>query len=296
MTDGGVLVVGQAVRDLVLRVPGLTDVHGSVHASRVLEQLGGRGANQATALQQLGAEVALLAVLGVDEAGERMLREASAGIGDVSRVVRRGRTALFVELLADDGVRWVLDEPEECLLTAEDVAAAADAVAAADTVCLQLRQAPGALVAAAELARAHGARVVLDGVVGEPAMRRLIALADVVRANLQEAQQLSGVRTETLDDTIRAAEHVLAQGPGVVAFTTPVGSHLVAWHGGRRVLPFGVVDTVDVTGAGDAYVAGLVTGLRAGADPGEAAELASACADAAVLRLGGRPELASLRP
>ncbi|GAB1815866.1 hypothetical protein MUNTM_49060 [Mycobacterium sp. MUNTM1] len=52
---------------------------------------------------------------------------------------------------------------------------------------------------------------------------------------------------------------------------------------------------LDPTGAGDAFVAGLIAALRDGAAPRDAGRLASSAASAAVQRLGGRPDLAGLR-
>ncbi|WP_459973256.1 PfkB family carbohydrate kinase [Mycobacterium sp. MUNTM1] len=64
-------------------------------------------------------------------------------------------------------------------------------------------------------------------------------------------------------------------------------------HGGREV--YADVAVLDPTGAGDAFVAGLIAALRDGAAPRDAGRLASSAASAAVQRLGGRPDLAGLR-
>jgi ribokinase len=60
------------------------------------------------------------------------------------------------------------------------------------------------------------------------------------------------------------------------------------------LLPFADVDVIDPTGAGDAFVAGLIAALRDGAAPGQAGRRAAAAASATVQRLGGRPDLTGL--
>jgi ribokinase len=70
-----VVVAGQLARDFVLVVD---DVPGASQTPVRLrkEMLGGKGANQAVALAQLGMSPALIAVAGDDDTGTRMLQQA----------------------------------------------------------------------------------------------------------------------------------------------------------------------------------------------------------------------------
>ncbi|MBX9247158.1 carbohydrate kinase, partial [Actinotalea ferrariae] len=156
-----VVVVGQVARDLVLRVPGLPGPGGSALVEERHELLGGKGANQGVGCRRLGLDVALVGVVGDDLAGGQVLREAEGDGLDVSAVVRRdgGRTALLLDVVEPDGVRRLLEHvPAEQLLTADDVAAAADVVRGADAVLVQLQQPRPAVLAALRLARDAGAR------------------------------------------------------------------------------------------------------------------------------------------
>lgn len=49
-----------------------------------------------------------------------------------------------------------------------------------------------------------------------------------------------------------------------------------------------------MTGGGDAFLAGPVTGLRSGAGPYGAGDRAADCSASTVARLGGRPDLSAL--
>jgi len=76
---GGFLVVGQVGRDLALLVEDLPQPGGSRVVHERLERLGGKAASQAVGLRQLGADpVALIGVVGEDDAGRRVLDEAVA--------------------------------------------------------------------------------------------------------------------------------------------------------------------------------------------------------------------------
>jgi ribokinase len=99
------VVVGQIARDLVLVVDEVPEAGTATPVRRRREMLGGKGANQAVGLAQLGVRVALLGVAGTDETGEWLLAQARRDGIDVSQVVRRGESGLIVDIVDGDG-RW----------------------------------------------------------------------------------------------------------------------------------------------------------------------------------------------
>jgi ribokinase len=164
-------VVGQLARDLVLSVAELPEPGASADAADRREQLGGKGANQAVALAQLGVRPKLIAVAGDDVIGDVLLDQARADGVEVSTVVRRRGTltGLIVELLdAHAQYRYIQDLP---LLTVADVQGAARALAAADAVLVQLQQPFAVALAAARIGHDAGRLVVLDGAPPRPDRR-----------------------------------------------------------------------------------------------------------------------------
>lgn len=296
-TGSTVVVVGHAARDLVLQIEQLPEPGGSSTVERRIERLGGKGANIAVGLRQLDARahVLLVAVLGADAAGERCLREAADAGLDTRRVASRGTTALLVDVVAGAGERRLLEHvTEDSLLTVDDIRGAADELGAADVVVLQLQQPDDALLAAARAADAGGARIVVDGAVEGAARDELLSLATVVRADAEEAVILTGTEIEGVDDAERAARELLAHGPTLVALSVPDVGDLLVWDGGTQLYPHGDAPVVDPTGAGDAFVAGLVAGLARGWAPREIGRSAADAAAATVQLLGGHPELRPL--
>ena len=191
-----VVVVGQLARDLVLVVDDVPEAGESRPVRERREMLGGKGANQAVGLAQLGLHPALIAVAGDDEAGDRMLEQARADGIDVSAVARRrgARTGLIVDVVDRDGRwRYLEDLPGPVLLSEGDIRPAAPLFSGARWASLQLQQPAAAVLAAAGLAREAGCRVLLDGAPPDAATRdRLLGLADVVRADAREAEMLAG--------------------------------------------------------------------------------------------------------
>ena len=65
------IVFGQIARDLVLVVDAMPGVSRSADVHQRRELLGGKGANQAVGLAQLGMRPALAGVVGEDQVGQR---------------------------------------------------------------------------------------------------------------------------------------------------------------------------------------------------------------------------------
>ena len=164
--SASVVVVGQLARDVVLLVDRVPDAGTAADVRVRREILGGKGANQAVALAQLGVPVALVAVSGDDKAADAILDQAHRDGIDVTHVVRRPgvTTGLIVEVLDAEGQwRYLQDLPPEVQLTVPEVEAAAEVLRHAAAVLVQLQQPGPAVLTAARLARDGGALVVLDG-------------------------------------------------------------------------------------------------------------------------------------
>ncbi|WP_199511060.1 PfkB family carbohydrate kinase [Nucisporomicrobium flavum] len=280
-------VVGQLARDVVLSVDAVPDAGSAADALDRREQLGGKGANQAVALAQLGVRPRLVAVAGEDVIGDVLLDQARRDGIDVTAVVRRrgALTGLIVEVLDAEGHwRYVQHLPASVLLTEADVAAARTVIAGADTVLVQLQQPPEAALAAARIGHDAGRLVVLDGAPQERA-DDLLAAADVVRADEQETELLLGGKA-----TVERARALLEKGPRLLALGVEDGN-LFVWRDGDVRLPLTGEKVVDTTGGGDAFTAALTAALLRGDDPATAARWAVAASGATVGHPSGRPHL-----
>lgn len=267
----------------MLSVDELPQAGASANATDRREQLGGKGANQAVALAQLGVRPALVAVAGDDAVGDDLLGQARRDGIDVSGVVRRAGvpTGLIVELLSGSEYRYVEHLP---LLTEADVEQQAGRIREQDAVLVQLQQPSGVAAAAARIGHEAGRLVVLDGA---PTDDALLAYADVVRADDKEAELLLGVPPEQMRD---AARKVLEKGPRLVAVAVDDGN-LFVWADGDVHVPLTDDQVVDTTGGGDAFVAALTASLLRGDPYPEAARHATAASGATVGHPGGRPSL-----
>ncbi|MEH0974724.1 PfkB family carbohydrate kinase [Micromonospora sp. CPCC 205546] len=295
MAELDAMVVGQVARDLVLLVDEVPEAGGTAAVRRRRELLGGKGANQAVGLAQLGAAVGLLGVVGDDDVGERLLTLARTDGIDVRWVRRRPGTptGLIVDVVdADADWRYLEDLPEATLLTPDDVAGAAPALRAARAVLVQLQQPARAALAAARIAREAGRLVVLDGAPADAAdTDALLALADVLRADAREVELITGDAPRDAEAGLAAGRELLRRGPSTVAVEVAGAGNAFVWPEGELFVPLSETTTVDDTGAGDAFVAALTLGVLRGQPRERVARHAVAAAGATVGHPGGRPAL-----
>ncbi|WP_246258461.1 PfkB family carbohydrate kinase [Amycolatopsis anabasis] len=295
VVSADVVVVGQVARDLVLTVADAPGAGESAPVRSRREVLGGKGANQAVGLAQLGVSPALVGVVGEDRTGEWLCDQAVADEVDVTHVVRRrgAETALIVDVVDASG-RWRYLEhvPGEMLVTERDVFAASSPITAADSVIVQLQQPSAAAVEAARLARAAGTQVVLDGAPGKGWHGELLACADIVRADAREAEQWAGGRIRGVRESVTAGVDLLARGPELVVLEVAGQGNVFVSRAGYEFLPLLDTEVVDTTGSGDALVAALTAALLSGEHLRGAARVAVAAAAATASHPGGRPNLA----
>jgi ribokinase len=137
--------------------------------------------------------------------------------------------------------------------------------------------------------------VIADGVVKPQAVDELLESADVLRADAKEAELLAGEPVRSVSHALELAMRLLKAGPDLVALAISDMGNLLVWRGGSHLYPLSKTPTIDPTGAGDAFMAGLVAALRDGSSAEDAGDLATRAAGATVTHLGGRPDLADLK-
>jgi sugar/nucleoside kinase (ribokinase family) len=286
-----VLVVGDVMDDVIARPLGPILVDTDT-PSEIEQRPGGSGANTACWLATEGVEVTFVGRVGRDDVDRQAALFAGPGVTTV--LVGDDRPTGSIVVISDGSVRSMLTSRGANLdLVGADVSD--DLLARADHLYLT-----GHPVMDGDdddqwrdlLARAAGAGVrrwVAPGSVGMLAaysaerFRALVAGAEVLVTSGEEAGLLAGE-----NDPERAAVALSADHDLVVVTLGEAGA--LARAGDRAVrVPAVAARAVDVTGAGDAFVAGLVAALGDGADLEAALTSASRLAARAVTQVGSRP-------
>jgi pseudouridine kinase len=247
---------------------------------------GGVGRNIAENLARLGTRTYLVAAIGSDGLGDQVLAATSGAGVHVEHVRRSARsTGTYTAVLDADGelVVAVSDMAATDELTPEHVNAARDLIAAAALVVLDGNLSTGTLGFALDLAAASGSRVVLEpvSVPKAAALAHLISTdrpVHVITPNRDELAALTDLPTRTARQVERAARSLHDRGVELVWVRLGAEGSLVSSP--ERVTRLAAVATevADVTGAGDAMLAGFCHALLGGADTYDAAAYGHAAA------------------
>ncbi|MCK2217235.1 sugar kinase [Actinomadura sp. ATCC 31491] len=294
MTDRGLLVVGDAVTDVVARHAAPVQP-GTDTAADIVLRPGGSGANTAAWAAHLGADVRLLARLGYDSSDWHIAELTRTGVRPQVTVDPDHPTAVVIAMVDHSGERSMLtNRGAGSRISERDWdPALLDGVARLHLSGYVFFAPPGLRLARAAMAdaAAAGVAVSLDpastGPLRDFGVERFMAEtagAGLVIPNLDEALLLSGAPTPE-----RAAE-ALSERYGTAVVKLGAGGALAAVDGALVARVPGVpADVVDTTGAGDAFAAGFLTAALRGC--GERAALEEGCraGAACVAQVGGRP-------
>jgi len=286
-----VVVVGSINADQVVTVarhplPGETLIGTSI---AILP--GGKGANQAVAAAQLGASVAMVGAIGRDahaRAATTILRSSGVDLASVREL--HGPTGLAVITVDDDGENTIVVIPgANARVDAGFVAGSAAVIAAAAVLVLQGEIPAAGITAAAGLATG---RVVLNLAPVITLERATIARADPLIVNEHEAAlllaQLSPDAPAPASDA-DAVARLRAWGISSVVLTRGALGAIVSDALGTDSVSSPVVDAVDSSGAGDAFVGALSARLAAGDTLRDAAGFAVRVGAYAVQSKGTQP-------
>lgn len=288
---GQVVVVGSCNIDLVTRTPHLPVRGETIIGSSFATDLGGKGFNQAVAARRMRARVTMVARVGADDFGTRVLDALRTEGIDTTHTIRDEQQPTGTALITveeDSGANTIVVVPgANGALTAEDVDQAADTIRGASVLMLQLEVPLTTTLHAARIAHAAGVTVVLTPAPAQPLPDPLLAVTDILLPNEVELTQLQQRGASPAE----GAGTLLRRGARAVVVTRgEQGALLVGESGVQEIAPFAVT-AVDTVAAGDAFAGALGAVLAEGMPLPMALRYASAAGALAVTQPGA---LASL--
>ncbi|GIJ36644.1 Sugar or nucleoside kinase, ribokinase family [Micromonospora sediminimaris] len=293
---GRVLVVGDVVTDVVAVLAGPL-APGSDTPAAIRSTGGGQAANTASWLAAEEVAVTLVGAVGDDDAGrDRVTELISAGVDCAVQRIVGAATGMVIVLAAGDERTMVTERGANVLLRPDHVDAALDG--APDATHLHLSgytlldpdSRPAGLRALTG-ARERGLTTSVDAAsaaplraIGKSAFLGWVREVDLLLVNVDEATVLAGRLEPAAQARALAAvaRRVVVKRGGAGAVWVDRDDAIVTSSAHR-------VAVRDVTGAGDAFAAGLLSAWLAGARPDAALARAADLGAAAVAQVGARP-------
>ncbi|STQ76218.1 ribokinase [Grimontia hollisae] len=288
------VVLGSVNADHVLQVPSFPRPGETLHGRHYQVIPGGKGANQAVAAARLNADIAFIACVGDDPFGVN-IRESfkcdGINIGGV-KMQPDCPTGIAMIQVADSGENSICISAEaNAKLTAEAVAPELERIRQADYLLMQLETPLDGIELAAQTAKRHGTKVILNPAPARELPESLLACIDIITPNETEAEVLTGVKVDD-DASARAAADVLhGKGIDTVMITLGAKGVYVSQNGEGHIVPGFRVEATDTTAAGDTFNGAFVTGLMESMPLESAIKFAHAAAAISVTRFGAQTSI-----
>jgi len=288
--DIDVLVIGSINMDLVIQsernpIPGET-----IRGSNFSIMPGGKGNNQGVAIGRLGGKVAFAGCVGEDEYGRLLLENLINNNVDISGIVRTNMPTGVALINVFDGQNTIIlysGANAKCIH--ENLLGLVELIKRAKILLLQLEIPMETVEWAIDKAKEMDTKVILNPAPATILKEELYKKIDILIPNEIEARELLGLDDKTsYEDLLKV---FIEKGVKKVIIT--LGSNGVIFSDGEKVYykPAYKVKAIDSTGAGDAFIGGLCTGISKGKSFLEAVDYASRVAAIKVTRLGAQEAL-----
>jgi ribokinase len=182
-------------------------------------------------------------------------------------------------------VSWWLKGANDTLKPA-DVDAAAEMLRTADCIVLQFEIPLETVYYTIAFARKHRIRCILNPAPGQPVDMHSLADLDYFVPNETEAETITSMPVQSVDDAKRCARELLSTGIRRVIITLGAKGSLLAGRDLMEHMPPFSVTSIDSTGAGDAFIGSCAMFLADGATEQEAVRRANLYAALSTTRTG----------
>lgn len=281
-----IIVFGSINLDLIFPVPALPAPGQTVLGPALRVEAGGKGANQAVAAAQDGAQVAMAGAVGDDPFAEPALaglRRAGVDLARVAKVaVATGAACIPVDPEGRNQIAVAAGANRLARASAVEDAA----LGPKNTLLLQMECDAGETASLVRRARAHGTRIILNLAPPRPLPDDVLKALDYLVVNEDEAGWLAA-HVSVAPDAVSLAAKL---GTAVVRTLGAQGAEACSAGAHVRV-PVPPVTVVDTTAAGDCLAGVLAASLDRGLPVHDALRRAVVAASLSCTRAGSQGSL-----
>lgn len=291
--DIRVAVVGSINMDLILNMQKVPQLGENVLGTDYGYANGGKGANQATALSNLGAEVRMIGKVADDENGKALLENLKNRGIDISGIDTTGsQTGLAVIILDGEGRnRIVVYEGANAEIDG-DKAVQKLLEYKPDLLLIQFETAEEVVIKCVNEAIKNNVTTVIDCGPAKAFSLEKMQGAHIISPNESETEALTGIYPHN-DESILEASKILKERSKARFVVLKLGSRGCAlWDGEElKILPPYKTNVVDTTAAGDCFTAAMALEFFKNGDIYKACDMGNKAGAIAVSRMGAQSSM-----
>lgn len=285
MSKAVVAVVGSAMMDLTAYAKTLPEPGQTLIGDLFTTGFGGKGANQAVIAAHCGAEVHFIGKLGRDLFGDSIATNFSM-LGINSFYVERTDTPTGIAHIWVDGNgenRIIIIPGANHEIESAKAVAAIQGIDNLSMVIAQCEIKQEVTLAVFTAAKARGSVTILNPAPYQELSRELLELCDWIIPNETEFRELHG-QLPTSDEILKS----FRPGKNSVVTLGSLGAALINADGSIIRTSAPIVNVIDTTGAGDAFVGTFAYALASGKSSADALALGIKTASLSVTKKGAQ--------
>ena len=280
-------VVGSINMDMILTADRIPDVGENLQGNSYSYANGGKGANQATALARLGAEVRMIGKVGNDANGKKLIENLEANNIDASGVSEEGSVTGLAAILIDKNGR-------NRIIVYEGANSEIDAQEAINSInddtqllLIQFETSEDVVTAVVNHAISRNITTVIDCGPAKNFCLEKMQGATIISPNESETKALTGILPDN-EETILEASEILKTRSNAKFVVLKLGERGCSVFDGEKltILPPYKTEVVDTTAAGDCFTAAMALEYVRTGDIYKACDIGNKAGAVAVSRMG----------
>jgi ribokinase len=293
-----ITVIGSLVMDLVIKLEKFPKEGDTLFGDEINYYLGGKGANQAYALTRLGANTEMIGMVGNDNFGKAFIdtfKKAGTKVSNILVSDKIGTSLAVIQSNYKAENKIVVMHGANYEFSAKELKKVESVLKNSDLVITQLELRPEIEAAIINLCAKYKVPVQLNPAPAYKLSKDLLSKVTYITPNDLELSILTGMKTDTIENTKKAVKKLLSLGPKNVISTLGGNGAMIGDKNGIRHIPGFKVKVVDTVGAGDAFNGGFAYAISKGHNIDEAVRFANAVGGLAVTKQGAFPSMPNLK-
>jgi len=297
--SNNIIVIGSINMDIVIKTKEIPKIGETVIGKEIIENPGGKGANQAVALAKLGAEVSFLGMIGNDVNGKKLIsamKEYGVDTSLIETVEGSSGTAFIT--VDDQGKNNIIVVPAANYKVDKNyINKHIDAIEKSKIVLLQHEIPIDTVKEVILLSKKLGKTTVLNPAPANSLEDEVLKNVDILIPNEYELGRISNIEIKDRASIIEASRYIIDKGNGVLKVITTLGEKGTIYVDKDKVQYFHPIptDVVDTTAAGDSFLGGFLYSYMLTEDIFRSIDFGQKVASLTIQRYGAQVSLPTLK-